>query len=341
MDARSLTYAIETPPAAGQVLEVAPGVLWIRMPLPFALDHVNLWALDDGDGWCLVDTGFNTDTIKALWGRLFDGPLAGRPVTRIIATHMHPDHIGLASWLTDRWSPELLVTQAEWLSARMLWLDDSAGLLEVYERFYRMAGLDDDGVESLKQRRSAYRHSVTPIPPVFRPIHDGETIGIGRRGWRVLTGQGHSPDHACLHAPDLNLMISGDQVLPRISPNVSVWPSAPEADPLGEYLRSFVMFSDLPDDILVLPSHGLPFRGLAWRVADLAAHHEERLAVTLRACRAPADVKSVSAILFDRPLDKHQMMFAIGETVAHLNRLVEQGRIDRRLDNGVWRFESF
>ena len=312
MDALPLTYPFESPPEAAQVLEVAAGLLWIRMPLPFALDHVNLWALDDGEGWCLVDTGFNTDAIKALWDTLFAGPLRGRPVTRIVATHMHPDHIGLAGWLLQQWPAELITTQAEWLSARMLWLDDSAGLLEVYEQFYRRVGLDDAMVETLKQRRAAYRDAVTPIPPVFRPIRDGETMTIGGRDWRVLTGQGHSPDHACLYAPDLNLLIAGDQVLPKISPNVSVWPSAPEADPLSEYLDSLGMFADLPDDVLALPSHGLPFRGLTGRVAALAAHHDERLAVTLDACRRSADAMAVTAALFPRPLDRHQMMFAIG-----------------------------
>ncbi len=340
MTGHTLTYAFETPPEPAQVLEVAPGVLWIRMPLPFALDHVNLWALADGEGWCLIDSGFNTEEIRGLWDRLFDGPLAGRPVTRIFATHMHPDHVGLAGWLCERWSVDLVTTQAEWLAARMLWLDDTPGLMAVYENFYRQTGLVDDSVEELKQRRGAYRHSVTPIPPTFRPIRDGQTIDIGGRGWRVLTGQGHSPDHVCLYALDLNLLIAGDQVLPKISPNISVWPSAPEADPLGEYLDSFAMFTGLPDDVFVLPSHGLPFRGLAGRVAALVEHHHERLAVTLEACREPADVISVTGALFRRALDKHQMMFAIGEAAAHLNRLVEQGRIDRRLDNGVWRFKA-
>lgn len=340
MTGHALTYAFETPPDPAEVREVAPGVLWIRMPLPFALDHVNLWALADGDGWCLIDTGFNTDEIRGLWERLFASPLAGRPVTRIIVTHMHPDHIGLAGWLTERWSADLVTSSAEWLSARMLWLDDTPGLLAAYEDFYRRTGLDADRVEELKNRRGAYRHSVTPIPPAFRPLRDGQTIDIGGRPWRVLTGQGHSPDHVCLHAPDLNLLVAGDQVLPRISPNISVWPSAPEADPLGEYLDSFAMFDGMPGDVLVLPSHGLPFRGLAGRVADLAAHHEERLSVTLEACRQPADVMSVTAALFRRALDKHQMMFAIGEAVAHLNRLVEQGRIGRSLENGVWRYRA-
>ena len=340
MSEHTLTYAFESPPGPGRLLEVAPGVLWIRMPLPFALDHVNLWALDDGDGWCLVDTGFPNDEIKALWRELLGGPLAGRPVARILTTHMHPDHVGLAGWLAERCGSELIATQAEWMAARMLWLDDTDGLKDAYGRFYRQTGLDEPMVEELKRRRGAYRHMVSPIPAVFRPIRDGDTLRIGGRDWRVLTGQGHSPDHVCLHAPDLNLLIAGDQVLPKISPNVSVWPSAPEADPLGDYLSSLAMFDDLPGDVLVLPSHGLPFRGLAARLAALSAHHDDRLAVTRDACREPADAKAVTGALFPRPLDQHQMMFAVGEALAHLNRLVALGQVDRSLRNGRWQFLS-
>ncbi len=338
MNGHTLTYAFEMPPAAGQVLEVAPGVLWIRMPLPFALDHVNLWCLEDGDGWCLIDTGFPNDEIKAHWETLLSGPLAGRPVSRILATHMHPDHIGLAGWLAERCGAEFIATQAEWLASRMLWLDDTDGLADAYGRFYRRAGLDDARVEMLVRRRSAYRHIVSPIPAVFRPIRHGDTLTIGGRDWQVLTGQGHSPEHACLFAPDLNLLIAGDQVLPKISPNISVWPSAPEADPLGEFLRSFAIFDGLPDDVLVLPSHGLPFRGLATRIAALAGHHDERLSVTLEACAAPAEAMAVTGALFPRQLDQHQMMFALGEALAHLNRLVTLGEIGRSLEDGRWRF---
>ena len=340
MNGHTLTYAFETPPQAGQVLEVAPGMLWIRMPLPFALDHVNLWALEDGDGWCLIDTGFPNDEIKAHWETLLAGPLAGRPITRILATHMHPDHIGLAGWLTERSGAEFITTQAEWLAARMLWLDDTDGLMDAYGRFYRQAGLDEAMVETLVRRRGAYRQMVSPIPAVLRPIRHGETLTIGGRDWRVLTGQGHSPDHACVYAPDLNLLVAGDQVLPRISPNISVWPSAPDADPLSDFLRSFSIFADLPDDVLVLPSHGLPFRGLAGRVADLVAHHDERLEVTLEACREPADAMAVTGALFPRRLDQHQMMFAVGEALAHLNSLVTLGSVERSLEDGRWRFVS-
>ena len=328
------------PVPLGEPVEVAPGILWLRLPLPFALDHVNLWALEEDDGWCLIDTGYDTEAIRAIWHELFAGPLAKRPVTRILATHMHPDHIGLAGWLLERCGAEFLTTQAEWLAARMLWLDDSDGLLDVYHRFYSRAGLEQGLVEELKQRRSAYRTAVTPVPPSFRRLHDGDVLTIGGRFWQVMIGQGHSPEHVSLYCPELGILIAGDQVLPRISPNVSVWPSSPEADPLGEYLTSLPMFAPLPADVLVLPSHGRPFRGLAGRVAELAAHHDDRLDETLAACRRPATVREVTTALFPRALDRHQMMFAVGETVAHLNRLVATGDIGRALEKDVWRFTA-
>ncbi len=339
MPTSTLTFPVDAIPPPGELLGVAPGVHWVRMPLPFALDHVNLWLLDDGDGWCLVDTGFCNDSVKAHWRTLFDWALAGRPIGRVVVTHFHPDHMGLAGWLIARYDAELLMARTEWLVARSLWLDDGADTAEAFARFYRRAGLPGGLVDALKHRNGIYRRSVSPVPPIFSRLQDGDTLTVGAREWRVIVGHGHAPEHLCLYCGELGLLISGDQVLPRISPNISVWPAEPDADPLDDFLASMPAFAPLPADTLVLPSHGPPFRGLGARLDQLGQHHRERLVETATACAGPATVMAVTGALFKRELDDHQFMFAVGETLAHLNHLVARGRITRSADaDGILRF---
>ncbi|MCB2099967.1 MAG: MBL fold metallo-hydrolase, partial [Rhodobacterales bacterium] len=303
--------------------------------LPFLLDHINLWLLEDGDGWTVVDTGVATDAVKDAWRALFAGPLAGRLAKRMIVTHFHPDHMGLAGWLEEAFDVPLSTSLGEWAFGRMLYWDDAPDTVEMFCAFYGRAGFDRTMRQVVRDRGNPYPERVAPLPNQFIRLQDGQTVTIDGRAWRVIVGTGHSPEHLCLHCPELNVLISGDQVLPRISPNVSVWPHEPEADPLRLFLDSLPKFSGLPDDVLVLPSHDRPFRGLHGRLDALAHHHDQRLADALDACVRPCTALDILKVLFRREMDTHQKIFAIGEALAHLHFLMGQGLVTRRRDGAV------
>jgi glyoxylase-like metal-dependent hydrolase (beta-lactamase superfamily II) len=335
----SVDYAVEAPPAPGTLSEVVPGILWTRMPLPFALDHVNLWLLADADGWCAIDAGIATDPVRELWDGILAGPLRQRGLRRLLVTHMHPDHVGLAGWLVGRSGAEFLMPRTEYLAAHAARAEITQPVVDAQLGFYRRAGVPEAVIQAGLRNLGRFRAVVSALPAEYRRICHGDEIGIGGRTWRVIIGEGHAPEMACLYSRELNVLIAADQVLPRISPNVSVWPSEPFADPLSEFLASMERFRDLPRDVLVLPSHGLPFRGLHARMDELVAHHAERLEETLAACRNPCTVMDLVEILFRRPLDAHQMAFAIGEAAAHLNHLERQGRLLRSAGaDEVWHF---
>lgn len=325
------------PPPPGEPVAVAPGVLWLRMTLPFALDHINLWLLEDGAGWAAVDSGIDTPATRAHWETVLHHPLLeGRGLTRIVCTHFHPDHMGLAGWLTDRFAAPLWTTLGEWATGLMLSLDTGEAHVRAQEDFYRRAGFPAEMLERVRRRGNVYARAVSPLPRAYRRIHDGETLRIGGRDWRAITGQGHAPELVTLHDMAGGLLISGDQVLERISPNVSVWPNEPEADPLALFLASLDRFAALPANTLVLPSHGRPFVGLRERVAALKAHHAERLEATRAACGgAGASAFALVPHLFERPLDEHQLFFAVGEVLAHLRRLEALGAVERTERDGV------
>jgi glyoxylase-like metal-dependent hydrolase (beta-lactamase superfamily II) len=334
-----LHFPVAMPPGAGETLRIAPGVEWLRMPLPFALDHVNLWLLEDGPGWTIVDAGYATAETTARWERIFAERLSGLPVTRIIATHHHPDHIGLAGWLAERWQAPLWASEKEWLFARLMTGsgDDSRGLRR---DFARRAGLDEAASEVFSEHHQGYRRGVPSVPSSFQRLADGLVVEIGGREWRVIIGEGHSPELACLYCAETGVLISGDQVLPKISPNVSVQAHEPESDPLSRFLRSLnTLRRAVPPETLVLPSHNLPFSGLHTRIDDLVAHHRARCAEIVGACGRPQSAMDLLPVLFRRPLDRHQMAFALGEALAHLHYLMDQGALTRVLgSDGVNRF---
>jgi glyoxylase-like metal-dependent hydrolase (beta-lactamase superfamily II) len=315
-------------PPSGGAAEVAPGVLWVRLPLPFALDHVNVWLLADRDGWTLVDTGHDDEATRAAWERIEGEVLDGRPIRRVISTHHHPDHVGLSGWMARRWRAELWTTRTEWLYGRAFSLRPLGETRVSTREYSQRAGLPAIRLAAVVECCRSYPESVS-LPPSFRRLRAGDELQVGGTRWRVLVGGGHSPEHACLFAPERGVLISGDQVLPHITPNVSIWPSEPEEDPLSEFLRTLDLLRAVPGDPLVLPSHGAPFVGLGRRCEELALHHRARLDAVLAACGRPRTAFEVMRVLFDRPLDPHQTTFAIGEALAHLNHLAAAGLVRR------------
>lgn len=336
-----LDYPFSTPPAPSGAVEAAPGVLWLRLPLPFSLDHINLWALADGDGWTLVDTGLNYPAAREGWEAAFIGPLMGRPVTRVICTHMHPDHVGLAGWLCERFEAPLHMTRLEYVTMRML-VADTGPAPEDGARFYRAAGWTEAQVEQWRARFGMFGKGVGPPPQAYRRLEDGHRLEIGGQTWRIVVGCGHSPEHACLLREGDGVFIAGDQVLPTISSNVSVWPTEPDADPLGDWLASLARLKrKIPADVLVLPSHGLPFRGLHERLDALTRGHEVSLKRLLRSLREPRRAVDVFGSLFARPVGDSLIGMATGEAIAHLNHLTRQGLAIRETGpDGVWRWRA-
>jgi glyoxylase-like metal-dependent hydrolase (beta-lactamase superfamily II) len=312
---------------------LAPGLLGVRLALPFALDHVNIWLLEDDGGWTVVDAGVADERTREHWQDLLSGALADRPVARLLATHFHPDHLGLAGWLCAETGAELLASHTEWLNGRLLALDTSAAFVDAGRAFDRRAGLDEQLVAERAARGNLYRRRVSEPPANFRRLRHGDRLRAGGIEWQVIVGQGHAPEMVCLFSAALNVLIAADQILPRISPVIGVWPAEPEANPLVDFLGSLERFHELPDDCLVLPSHGRPFRGLHVRIDQLIAHHAERLEATLAACARPATVAEVMPHLFNRELDTHQLQFALAESLAHLNYLLAEGRLRRSLDD--------
>ena len=340
----------DTLPEPGRTLELRPGVRWVRMGLPFALNHINLWLLrdrlDGREGWTIVDCGIADDATRALWLQVFEHELQGLPVLRLVVTHMHPDHIGLAHWLTERWStPEhdcrLWISATDFNAARIASQSTTGFGGERAAAFMAGHGLVDPvSLDKIRARGSYYPTMVPELPRAFRRLMQGTVLRIGGHEWHCHAGHGHAPEHISLHSPALGLLISGDMVLPRISTNVSVIDLEPEADSLPLYLDSIGRMKALPADTLVLPSHGKPFTGLHTRIAQLQQHHADRLAEVMQACaESPRSAADLLAVLFKRPLDLHQTTFAMGEAIAHLHALWHAGRLRRERDAaGVWRF---
>lgn len=337
LDALSIPFADVPGPA--QSTEVAPGVFWIRMPLPFALNHINLWLLRDGDGWTLVDCGFGIDATLSLWEQVFATLLQGKKIRRIIVTHYHPDHVGCAGWLQQRWNCEVWMTETEFLAAHSAVSDGAGDSIDRATELFRRHGLTGERLHANSIRKNNYKKGVPSLPYAFRRILEGDEININDHSWQVIVGRGHAPEHAMLYCAASNVLISGDQVLPKITTNVGVWPSQPNGDPLKLFLDSMSKFAQLPHDVLILPSHGPVFRGLHERLAQLKHHHDERLAEVVEFCAEAKTAAALLPVLFRRELDAHQVVFAMGESIAHLNFLMYSGRLVRSENSeGVFHF---
>ena len=338
-----LRYPHAVPPGFGEAVELAEGVLWIRLPLPMALDHVNIYALDDGDSWSVVDTGIHSRRGVELFQQVLAGPLRGRPVGRVILTHHHPDHVGMAGWLMARFGAELMTTRTAWLFARMLILDVEDRPTEQALAFWRAAGMDRQTYETRKaQRPYNFADICHPLPVGYTRLRQGDTLRAGGRDWDVHIGNGHAPEHLTLWSRNDNLVIAGDQIISSISPNIGVFATEPEADPVGEWLESCARLAALArEHHLLLSGHKLPFKGLPVRMRQLIENHHgalDRLRAHLRTPRAAAECFTP---LFKRHVDESIYGLALVETVAHLNHLHRAGEVTRwRRDDGAWLWQS-
>ncbi len=337
-----IRYPFETPPSEGEATNVADGVLWVRLPLPMALDHVNVFAFDEGDSWTIVDTGFSTQKTKAIWETLLAGPLAGKPVSRLIVTHYHPDHIGLAGWFMAK-GAELVTTRTSYVTGRMLTLDEQPTYPDETVTFYRRAGMDAAILEKrLQERPFNFADCVDPIPLGYTRIQEGQTIHFGGRTWDIRTGDGHAPEHATFWSREDNLVVGGDQLLPSISANLGVYPTEPEADPVKEWLASCEAFKQHAGaDQLILPGHKLPFTGLPFRLEQMIDNHVGCLDRLMEHLQTPKTAGECFPPLFKRKIGAGEYGLALVEAVAHLNHLLHAGKITRTIrDDGAYLWQA-
>ena len=336
-------------PSPGSAFEILPGVKWIKMPLPFALNHINLWLVKDEfqgkKGWAIIDCGIAKDPVKELWEKIFEQELEGLPITRVIVTHMHPDHVGLAGWLCEKWQVPLFMSMTDYMVSKLWTANSTAGAGTggemAVEHFARHGLIDKDAQEKIRQRANYYPGLVSKPPSAYYRLMDGQQLKLGDFVWELISGYGHAPEHIALFCPSLNLLISGDMILPKISTNVSVFDYEPEANPLPLYLESLNKYDHIPEDVLVLPSHGRPFRGVHERIRQQHEHHKERLEEVWSMCKTPATVSEIVPKMFKRELDLHQLTFAMGEALAHLNALYYEGKLKRLVDEqGIYRFQQ-
>ena len=338
-----ICYPQAEPPAPGEAVEVADGVLWMRLSLPMKLDHVNVYALDEGHGWTVVDTGFDSATTREAWQQLISGPLQGRPVLRAIVTHHHPDHVGLAGWFQSALGAELVTTRTAYLFTRMLQLDVQDRQTQAQLDFWRLCGMDPAIFEQRKAERPFnFADCTAPIDGGFTRVAEGDVIQIGGRRWDVRMGNGHAPEHATFWSRDDSLILGGDQLLPSISPNIGVYATEPEGDPLGGWIESCDRLArHARDDHFVLPGHKMPFTGLPARLRQLEENHHSALDRLVAHLATPQAAGDCFMPLFGREIRGSQYGLALVEAMAHCLHLWHAGRATRALRaDGAWAFRA-
>ncbi|MEQ9258966.1 MAG: MBL fold metallo-hydrolase [Roseovarius sp.] len=339
----TIGYPLDVSPEPGRCIEIAPGVLWMRLPLPIALDHVNIYAFDEGASWTVVDTGMFTKKSVAIWESLLSGPLAGKPVDRVVLTHHHPDHVGMAGWLMARFEAELVTTRTAWMMARMLILDEEAEPTPQALAFWRAAGMAPEIYEARKtQRPYNFVDVCHPLPVGYRRLRQGDLFRMGGRDWDVHIGNGHAPEHLTLWSRDDGLVVAGDQIISSISPNLGVYPAEPEADPVSEWLEACGRFKALArPEHMVLSGHKRPFTGLPVRMRQLIDNHHGALERLEQHLAEPRIATECFGPLFKRHIDADIYGLALAETVAHLNHLLQAGRVKRwRREDGAWLWQA-
>ncbi len=329
----TINYPFAEIPAPGVCLTVAPGLKWLRMPLPLALDHINLYLLANGDGWMVVDCGMKGRATRDLWLQIFDKELEGKPINAVLSTHMHPDHIGQAGWLVGHWNVPFYMTFGEYFMARTYGAP-AQDIPEAWQHdtYAARTGMPVEFVQNMRKGTAGFASIIEPLPRSYRRLVDGQILTLGDQRWQVIVGRGHSPEHACLYNSALNVLISGDQVLPRITSNVSVTTTEPDANPMQQWLDSLQHLLMLPHDVLVCPAHNQPFFGLHTRLRELLAHHENQLSAMEAVLIEPQSAYELLPVLFSRELHNEQLMMAMGECLAHLNLLHARGSVTKSLN---------
>lgn len=338
-----LKFFQDAPPQPGDVTQIAEDIYWLRMSLPMkGLDHINLWFLKDNDSWVVIDTGIGSREAKSHWQKVFDEDMGGRPVNRVIVTHLHPDHCGLAGWICRQFGAPLLMTRGEYFLCRLMAADTGHPAPPASIEFYERAGFNDEQLELYRARFGGFGKAISKIPHGYQRLQDGDTLEINGKEWKVVVGSGHSPEHACLWCPELKICMTGDQLLPNISSNVSVWPTEPESNPLEEWIASCHKLKDvLPEDTLICPAHGIPFHGAHRRLEKLIYHHERALERLHEYCTEPKLATEVYSVLFRREITDGNRLMAVGESIAHLNCLLGRGLMTRRInDAGQFIYKS-
>jgi len=341
MTAPALEYPFKNIPLPTELVEITNGVYWLRMPLPLPLGHINLYLLEDTDGWWIIDTGMNIGDTQIFWQAIFDNHLHHKPVEGIIVTHMHPDHIGQAGWLCAKCQAPLYMSYSEYYTALALGRISAEEMSESAREHFRNCGLSQDMVEQIQVMLHGMDNIITPIPSTFCRLEEGNDLVIDGKRWRIMIGKGHSPEHVSLVCDELSILIAGDQAIPKMPASIGVLPSEPFGNPLAQWFESLRKFMSLPADYLVLPAHDEPYKGLHIRLQYLIARHEKRLLMLKGACAKPKTVAELAPVMYSKELHSSLLMMAIGECLAHLNYLVAQGEVERLMDlNGVYRYRS-
>ncbi len=336
-----LEYPFRDFPEPGYTLEVAAGIFWVRMPLPFSLDHVNLWILKDGCGWVVIDTGLANKKTKELWQTIEKELLKEKPVNKLIVTHLHPDHFAAAGYLCERWQCPLYISRSEYFIGRAVFENAKSAAPHEALKFYESAGFDDDALEKYRKNYGSFANDASAIPNIYKRLNDNDELIIDGCRWRIITGSGHSPEHCCLLCEEKNIFIAGDQLIPNITSNVSVWSVEPDANPLKDWLESCNKLLNLiPNNVLVLPGHGLPFSGTHQRLNELIKNHDQSLDKLYTLLVEPKRVIDVFDVLFKRKVSTETLLFATGESIAHLNYLMVQKKIIRINKNGVYYYQQ-
>jgi len=338
-----LVFPYKDQPAYGTTIEVAPGVHWLQMPLPMSLNHINLYMIEDDDGWSIIDTGIRGEETRELWHQIFANVLGGKPVKKIICTHMHPDHTGQAGFLYEYWQAPLYMSYGEYYQARSMMSMMTQGSNWQAEEYFLRSGLDPDFMNRMRENRSSFtpQPEDKPLPGTFVRMSEGDVLTLGNVDWEIIVGTGHSPEHVCLYSKELRLLISGDQILPIITSNVSVQPTEPFGNPMLGWIASHEKFKQiLPNDILVLPAHNAPFYGVQERLQELIDHHEDRMLILEENCVEPQVAIDLLPFLFKRELEGHSMFMALGECIAHLHCLMTRNRVERILEGDVYKYKS-